>query len=118
MVIVSSIVTSYYNLILTWILYYLFKSCGKSVPWSDCNNAWNTDVCRSFIDLSNATDWNKTVSQKSTLSSGLVASDNNSLSNQAISWNSPATEFWRQVTSRSMIFVIIIFFSCVNRHLF
>uniref|UniRef100_A0A5K3EHC9 Transporter n=2 Tax=Mesocestoides corti TaxID=53468 RepID=A0A5K3EHC9_MESCO len=36
---------SYYNVILSWIFFYLFASMAKTVPWSTCGNSWNTKFC-------------------------------------------------------------------------
>ncbi|XP_069130315.1 sodium- and chloride-dependent glycine transporter 1-like [Argopecten irradians] len=45
MVIVSGIVCVYYNIIITWTLYYLYHSLRLVLPWSLCHNWWNTEHC-------------------------------------------------------------------------
>lgn len=45
MVIVSGIVCIYYNVIIAWTLYFLFMSFRAVLPWSHCNNEWNTENC-------------------------------------------------------------------------
>ena len=45
MVAVSGFVTIYYNIIITWVLFYLFKSFTKDLPWRTCGNSWNSDAC-------------------------------------------------------------------------
>ncbi|CAF3649445.1 unnamed protein product [Rotaria sordida] len=35
----------YYNVVISWGLYYLFASFRRILPWSDCNHAWNTKDC-------------------------------------------------------------------------
>lgn len=61
----------YYNTIIAWALYYFFISIGSLInlelPWQNCNNEWNTELCRtmqhrrlestiSTITLNNQTD--------------------------------------------------------------
>uniref|UniRef100_A0A8D3DPI6 Transporter n=1 Tax=Scophthalmus maximus TaxID=52904 RepID=A0A8D3DPI6_SCOMX len=38
----------YYIVILAWALYYLAHSFQAELPWSHCNNTWNTESCVSF----------------------------------------------------------------------
>ncbi|XP_041356847.1 sodium- and chloride-dependent glycine transporter 1-like [Gigantopelta aegis] len=45
MVIISTIVCVYYNIIITWTLYYLFMSMRAVLPWATCDNDWNTEYC-------------------------------------------------------------------------
>lgn len=46
----------YYIILLAWALFYLFNSFTftSPLPWSTCNNTWNTDFC--LADLSNHTN--------------------------------------------------------------
>ena len=39
------VVTLYYNIINTWTLYYLGSSFFTPLPWTTCDNAWNTPKC-------------------------------------------------------------------------
>ncbi|RUS69231.1 hypothetical protein EGW08_023006, partial [Elysia chlorotica] len=45
MVIVSGTVCIYYNIILAWTLFYLFSTMQSTLPWSRCDNSWNTPTC-------------------------------------------------------------------------
>lgn len=45
MVIISAIVCVYYNVIIAWTLYYFVRSFAWELPWSHCNNPWNTERC-------------------------------------------------------------------------
>uniref|UniRef100_A0A3Q3WJN3 Transporter n=1 Tax=Mola mola TaxID=94237 RepID=A0A3Q3WJN3_MOLML len=38
----------YYIIILAWALFYLFYSFQAELPWSHCNNTWNTAACVIF----------------------------------------------------------------------
>ncbi|ESP01052.1 hypothetical protein LOTGIDRAFT_227769 [Lottia gigantea] len=43
MVIVSSLVCIYYNMIIGWAFYYLFASFTSVLPWTTCDPAWSTE---------------------------------------------------------------------------
>ncbi|XP_077984247.1 sodium- and chloride-dependent glycine transporter 1-like [Glandiceps talaboti] len=55
MVVVSSIIGIYYNVIVSWSIMYLFASFSAlpSLPWVGCHNDWNTARC--YDDRTNAT---------------------------------------------------------------
>ncbi|XP_061585128.1 sodium- and chloride-dependent GABA transporter ine isoform X2 [Cololabis saira] len=40
-VVISFVFSTYYNVLMSWALYYLFNSFGSSLPWMSCNNTWN-----------------------------------------------------------------------------
>ncbi|XP_072302725.1 sodium- and chloride-dependent GABA transporter ine [Eucyclogobius newberryi] len=44
---ISFIMCTYYNVVITWALYYLFSSFQQPLPWNSCNNTWNTENCTS-----------------------------------------------------------------------
>ena len=41
----SGILTVYYNIIISWVLFYLGSSFTRELPWATCNNSWNTLQC-------------------------------------------------------------------------
>ncbi|KAK6182350.1 hypothetical protein SNE40_010059 [Patella caerulea] len=45
MTFMSGICNLYYQMILAWILYYLVHSFMSPLPWTTCDNWWNTDTC-------------------------------------------------------------------------
>ncbi|XP_043924353.1 sodium- and chloride-dependent GABA transporter ine-like [Protopterus annectens] len=40
-VVISFLLCTYYNVIITWALYYFFHSFRLPLPWQSCNNTWN-----------------------------------------------------------------------------
>ncbi|XP_071123959.1 sodium-dependent proline transporter-like [Mytilus edulis] len=45
MVIVSAIFCIYFNVMMGYVLYFLYHSLTSVLPWSTCNNEWNTEFC-------------------------------------------------------------------------
>uniref|UniRef100_A0A8C5GRS5 Transporter n=1 Tax=Gouania willdenowi TaxID=441366 RepID=A0A8C5GRS5_GOUWI len=45
---ISFIMCTYYNIVITWALYYLFSSFQAPLPWQNCNNTWNTANCTNY----------------------------------------------------------------------
>ncbi|XP_040062555.2 sodium-dependent dopamine transporter [Ixodes scapularis] len=44
-VMIAFYVDFYYNVIIAWALYYLVASFSSELPWTHCNNSWNTEHC-------------------------------------------------------------------------
>ncbi|KAM8885256.1 sodium- and chloride-dependent GABA transporter 1 isoform 2-T4 [Spinachia spinachia] len=40
-VVISFVLSTYYNVLMGWALYYFFNSFGATLPWKSCNNTWN-----------------------------------------------------------------------------
>ena len=54
MISVAWLVVLSYNVIIAWILFYLFSSMTSELPWSHCHNAWNNlTTCVTSETLSN-----------------------------------------------------------------
>ncbi|KAK1161062.1 hypothetical protein AOXY_G19947 [Acipenser oxyrinchus oxyrinchus] len=45
MIVIVSLVAIYYNVIIAYVLFYLFASLNSDLPWQHCGNWWNTDRC-------------------------------------------------------------------------
>ena len=58
MVLISAIVCVYYNVIIAWTLYYFVRSFSWVLPWSHCENEWNTEACSLRVaNSTNQTSW-------------------------------------------------------------
>ncbi|XP_013926561.1 PREDICTED: sodium-dependent proline transporter-like, partial [Thamnophis sirtalis] len=44
-ILIVSLVAIYYNMIIAYVLFYLFASLTNNLPWQYCGNWWNTDLC-------------------------------------------------------------------------
>lgn len=44
-ILIVSLVAIYYNMIIAYVLFYLFASLTNNLPWQHCGNWWNTDLC-------------------------------------------------------------------------
>lgn len=108
MLIMSAIVTIYYNAILTWVLFYLGSSFTSDLPWATCNNKWNTLQCVKRGSL-NSTQYHynitSSLSSTSTLfhdnitnsltTGSYVNYSTNSTSSTVFKVRTPAEEFWQ-----------------------
>jgi len=107
MVILTGIVAIYYTVIMSWALYYLIMSFSSTLPWSHCNNTWNTHSCYSRVTYSNDVINNTNVTTSTRLSAFLNRVDNNStavadynisthglLMNEAVQKMTPTEQFW------------------------
>ena len=43
--VISFLCTIYYNVLISYVLYYMYESLKIDVPWRNCNNEWNTKNC-------------------------------------------------------------------------
>jgi len=61
-------VNCYYNIILTWALYYFFASFTFDLPWDSCDNYWNTENCATtfYFAGNKSNPLNKTLSDPTT----------------------------------------------------
>ncbi|XP_024082895.1 sodium-dependent serotonin transporter isoform X2 [Cimex lectularius] len=44
----------YYNTIIGWAVYYLVASFRSELPWTSCNNKWNTPNCTPILNISHS----------------------------------------------------------------
>ncbi|XP_056384983.1 sodium-dependent serotonin transporter-like isoform X4 [Hyla sarda] len=53
--IIGLYVSFYYNTIIAWALYYFYSSFSTTLPWTSCDNTWNTLNCTNYFGKSNVT---------------------------------------------------------------
>ncbi|KAJ7332829.1 hypothetical protein JRQ81_015009 [Phrynocephalus forsythii] len=82
MMVVSSYIGIYYNVVICIAFYYFFSSMTRVLPWTYCNNHWNTPDCTGVLDITN----------------GSAGSSLNftQMFNQTVKRTSPSEEYWRR----------------------
>jgi len=53
-VLIAFYVDFYYNVIIAWALHYFVNSFSRQLPWTSCNNAWNTNKCRKIPNMTSS----------------------------------------------------------------
>uniref|UniRef100_A0A8D2QR36 Transporter n=1 Tax=Zosterops lateralis melanops TaxID=1220523 RepID=A0A8D2QR36_ZOSLA len=81
MMVVSTYIGIYYNVVICIAFYYFFVSMTHTLPWTYCSNPWNTPDCAGVLD--------------SNLSSR-VALNITQLLNSTQKRTSPSEEYWRR----------------------
>ncbi|VDI36214.1 solute carrier family 6 (neurotransmitter transporter, GABA) member 1 [Mytilus galloprovincialis] len=81
----------YYIVILAWAVYYLFRSFTSILPWSTCDNEWNTASCiakyQKLANCTNGTTWTVGMNMSSNMSE---------CSTNGLNSTSPVREFWER----------------------
>lgn len=63
------IVAFYYNMVIAWSFYYMFSSFGSALPWTTCENEFNSDNCWEIEWDANQTYLNRTYNINTSVSS-------------------------------------------------
>ena len=101
MLVVTTYFCLYYNLLITYILYYMYWSFWNPLPWTGCDNPWNTENCyesltRSHSNLTVA-EYNETTTTEIMVTEvSMVTGDFNTTINGTEDKRVRASEeFWR-----------------------
>ena len=88
-----------YNVLLTWSFYYLFSSFTSVLPWSKCDNDWNTADCSTgHRRAGTVTVMNQTLTSGynesfSNITMGTIV-ENGTVTAAKSFVSDPVTEFW------------------------
>ncbi|XP_064649101.1 sodium- and chloride-dependent taurine transporter-like [Lineus longissimus] len=98
---VAFLLNIYYIVILAWAFYYTFASFTSVLPWSTCDNEWNTENCSLFLNnyAANATssDGENVTSYGGNATSGMQDGGLNLtliLNSTTFKGVDPVTEYW------------------------
>ncbi|XP_073704394.1 sodium- and chloride-dependent glycine transporter 1 isoform X1 [Garra rufa] len=86
MMVVSTYIGIYYNVVICIAFYYFFMSMTNLLPWTYCNNPWNTPDC---VGVAGTTRANATFANMSAVVSGVTEIVNRTKR------TSPSEEYWR-----------------------
>ncbi|XP_029473773.1 sodium- and chloride-dependent glycine transporter 1 isoform X2 [Rhinatrema bivittatum] len=91
MMVVSTYIGIYYNVVISIAFYYFFSSMTRVLPWTYCNNLWNTHDCAGVLSPpSNNTNASRDQH------SAQAALNLSQIVNQTLKRTSPSEEYWRR----------------------
>ncbi|XP_048844352.1 sodium- and chloride-dependent glycine transporter 1 [Brienomyrus brachyistius] len=92
MMVVSTYIGIYYNVVICLAFYYFFMSMTNLLPWTYCNNAWNTPDC-SGVAGTGRPSANASLANITATASGVVSSITELVNRTKRT--SPSEEYWR-----------------------
>ncbi|XP_046559158.1 sodium-dependent noradrenaline transporter-like [Haliotis rubra] len=101
-VLISIFFSNYYSALFAWLIYYFYHSFSPNIPWSNCDNPWNTPSCISFDNVRDDAPANSTNVSTAVSRTVNVLHNSSALSNYSALANgtkhliaiTPAEEFW------------------------
>uniref|UniRef100_A0A8C4FGU8 Transporter n=1 Tax=Dicentrarchus labrax TaxID=13489 RepID=A0A8C4FGU8_DICLA len=103
-ILISLYVGFYYNVIISWALFYLFSSFTSELPWVHCNNTWNSPNCSDWADNSSVSDIYKSTPAQEYFERGVLhIQDSNGI-------NDLGRPRW-QLTSCLAVVIVLLYFS-------
>lgn len=93
MVLLSMLLSSYYSVVMSWAMLYLGSSFTQQLPWTHCNNTWNSENCR--VGKSEASTA-KTAIEETPVNESLIDSsaETSPVSNSTPLWTTPSQDFF------------------------
>ncbi|XP_065082711.1 sodium-dependent dopamine transporter isoform X2 [Ochlerotatus camptorhynchus] len=91
-VLIAFYVDFYYNVIIAWSLRFFFASFASQLPWTLCNNEWNTIFCKPF----EVGGPNKTATAAIAAVNGTLANVTVAVSNETVKFASAASEYFNR----------------------
>ncbi|XP_064625329.1 sodium- and chloride-dependent glycine transporter 1-like [Lineus longissimus] len=103
MTIISCFFSIYYEAVITWVIYYLGMSFQNPLPWSHCNNTWNTDRCvtrggKAQLNSTNETELAANIYGTGVISYNFTKDLGNMTSNATAKAMTSVEEFWQYNT--------------------
>ncbi|XP_071984706.1 sodium- and chloride-dependent glycine transporter 1 isoform X3 [Engystomops pustulosus] len=89
MMVVSTYIGIYYNVVICIAFYYFFMSMSRVLPWTYCNNPWNTENCAGVLSPSSNSSFNLSAPLHQALNMSVLL-------NQTTKRTSPSEEYWRR----------------------
>uniref|UniRef100_A0AAX7VSI3 Transporter n=1 Tax=Astatotilapia calliptera TaxID=8154 RepID=A0AAX7VSI3_ASTCA len=103
-ILISLYVGFYYNVIISWAMFYLFSSFTGELPWVHCNNTWNSPNCSDWADNGSVSDiYKATPAQEYFERAVLHIQDSNGIDNLG-------RPRW-QLTSCLAVVIVLLYFS-------
>lgn len=93
MVLLSLMLSSYYSVAMAWSGLYLGFSFSAELPWTHCNNSWNTAACLQSSLPSSANGAGRADGNDS-LASDVVSTQPPELRAITANWSTPGQEFF------------------------
>ncbi|XP_046367052.2 sodium- and chloride-dependent glycine transporter 1-like isoform X1 [Haliotis rufescens] len=99
--IISFIIVPYYSMMFAWALYYIYSSFSTVLPWTTCDNSWNTQRCVAVGDskriINNSTVIDESRFNKTNYFVQMNASSETNVSTElaSVSGHTATEEFWQ-----------------------
>lgn len=99
MVTVTLLVCAYYNVINAWSLYFLINGLRPTLPWSTCDNSWNTPRCSTKCINSTTESKNLPLCNRTEVNAKIAAMPtsknlNHDATDCRVRYVSPSEEYW------------------------